>query len=88
MEVAITRMSSRGQVVIPAGMRDDLHEGDKILVIQNKDQIILKKATKADKNFEKDFEFAKRTEDAWKSYEKGEFVSMPAVKFLERLSKC
>lgn len=75
-------------MVIPAGMRDDLHEGDKILVIQNKDQIILKKATKADKNFEKDFEFAKRTEDAWKSYEKGEFVSMPAVKFLERLSKC
>ena len=88
MEIAITKMSSKGQVVIPLEMREELHEGDKIIVIQNKDQIILKKATKLDKNFEEDLEFARRTEEAWKSYEKGEFVSMPADKFLEKLSKC
>ena len=88
MEVAMTKMSSKGQVVIPLEMREELHEGDKIIVIQNKDQIILKKATKLGKNFEDDLEFARKTEEAWKSYEKGEFISMPADKFLEKLSKC
>lgn len=88
MEVAITKMSSRGQVVIPAEMRAGLAEGDKLIVIQNKDQIILKKASKLSKNFEEDLEFARRTEEAWKAYEKGEFVSLPADKFLEKLSKC
>lgn len=88
MDVAITKMSSKGQVVIPAKMRDGINEGDKLILIQNKEQIILKKASKLDKNFKEDLEFARRTEEAWKSYEKGEFVSLPADKFLEKLSKC
>ncbi len=87
MEVAMTKMSSKGQVVIPAEMREGLKEGDKLLVIQTKDQIILKKASELDRNFEEDLEFARRTEEAWKRYEKGEFVSLPADKFLEKLSK-
>jgi AbrB family looped-hinge helix DNA binding protein len=88
VEVAMTKMSSKGQVVIPAEMRAGLREGDKLIVIQTKDQIILKKASELDKNFEDDIEFARRTEEAWKRYEKGEFISMPADKFLERLFKC
>jgi len=28
------------------------------------------------KNIEEDLEFAKRTEEAWKSYDKGEFIEM------------
>ncbi len=88
MDVAITKMSSKGQVVIPAEMRKGIHEGEKLLIIQNKDQIIMKKANKLSKNLIEDLEFAKRTEEAWKRYEKGEFVSMPADKFLKELSKC
>jgi AbrB family looped-hinge helix DNA binding protein len=88
MDVAITKMSSKGQVVIPAEMRDDFNEGDKIIIIQNKDQIILKKASKLDKNFEEDLKFAKRTEAAYKRYEKGEFISMKSDDFLKELKKC
>ncbi len=88
MDVAITKMSSKGQIVIPAEMRKGIHEGEKLIIIQNKDQIIMKKANKLSKNLIEDLEFAKRTEEAWKRYEKGEFVSMPADKFLEELSKC
>lgn len=88
MEVAITKISSKGQVVIPAEMRKGLHKGDKLLVIQDDGRIIMKKASKLSKNFEEDLEFARRTEEAWKKYEKGEFVSMRADKFLEELSKC
>ncbi len=69
-------------------MRKGIHEGEKLIIIQNKDQLIMKKANKLKKNLTEDLEFAKRTEEAWKRYERGEFVSMPADKFLEELSKC
>mgnify|MGYP001566134150 CR=1 FL=1 len=87
MEIAITKMSSKGQVVIPLEMREELHEGDKIIVIQNKDQIILKKATKLDKNFEEDLEFARRTEEAWKRIEEGKGIKMDFDDFLKALKK-
>jgi hypothetical protein len=34
-----------------------------------------------------DEEFIKRTEEAWKQYEKGKFISMPTDKFLKELEK-
>lgn len=80
-------MSSKGQVVIPAGMREHLPEGEKLLVIQNKDQIILKKAGRLDKAFAEDLEFARRTEDALKKYERGEFVEMDFDAFLAKVKK-
>jgi len=73
MDIAITKISSKGQVVIPAEMRMDLHEGDKLILIKNNRQLIMKKATDLDKNLKEDLEFAKRTEEAWKRYEKGRF---------------
>jgi len=38
-----TKMSSRGQVVIPLDMREDIKEGDKLIVIRKDNEIILKK---------------------------------------------
>ena len=87
MDIAITRMSSKGQIVIPSEMREGMKEGDKIAVIQDGDNIILKKASKLAKNIAEDLEFARRTEEAWKRYEKGEFKSVPADKFLKKLKK-
>ena len=40
-----------------------------------------------DENLEEDLEFAKRTEEAWKRYDKGEFASMDAEEFLKELKK-
>ena len=87
MDIAITRMSSKGQIVIPSEMRGDLKEGDKIEVIQEGDNIILKKANKLAKNFDEDLEFARRTEKAWKKYEKGAFVKMSFDDFLSKAKK-
>ena len=39
-----TKMSSRGQVVIPLDMRKDIMEGDKLIVIRQNNEIILKKS--------------------------------------------
>ncbi|MEK6820413.1 MAG: AbrB/MazE/SpoVT family DNA-binding domain-containing protein [Nanoarchaeota archaeon] len=86
-EISITKISSKGQVVIPQDMRGDLKEGDKLVVIKNDKQLILKKMEDFDKNIEEDLEFAKRTEAAWKRYEKGEFVSMDSEEFLKELKK-
>lgn len=46
MEISIdtTKMSSRGQVVIPLDMRGDIKEGDKLIVIRKDNEIILKKS--------------------------------------------
>lgn len=85
MEIAITKMSSKGQVVIPAGMRRDISKGEKLIIIKNKNQIIMKKATDMDKKLKEDLEFARRTEEAWKSYERGEFTSSSVKDFLKEM---
>jgi AbrB family looped-hinge helix DNA binding protein len=87
MDINITRMSSKGQIVIPQEMRQNFKEGDKILVIQGGDKLILKKATDLDENLKEDLEFAKRTEEAWKRMEKGEFISVDSENLFEEMSK-
>ena len=87
VDIDITKMSSKGQIVIPADMRQDLKEGEKLVIIKTKDQIILKKASAFRKKLAEDIEFARRTEEAWKQYDRGEFKSLSADEFLEELKK-
>ncbi len=87
MDIAITKMSSKGQVVIPAEMRTDIDEGEKLLLIKRDHQIIMKKASELNKNLEEDLIFAKRTEAAFKKYEKGEFIEMDFDEFLKEAKK-
>jgi len=87
VEISITKISSKGQVVIPQEMRDKLKEGDKLVVIKNDGQIILKKMEDFNKNLQEDLKFAKRTEEAWKRYDRGEFISMDAENFLKEIKK-
>lgn len=85
--IDITRMSSKGQIVIPADLRYGIKEGEKLVVIRNEDQLILKKADSFDKNLAEDLEFAARTEKAWKDYAKGKFKSNSKEEFLAELEK-
>ena len=87
MDIAVTRMSSKGQIVIPVEMRKNIAEGEKLVILKNKNQLIMKKATEFDENLLEDIEFAKRTEEAWKRYEKGEFKSMPFDDFIKEMEK-
>ncbi len=85
MEIALTKMSSKGQVVIPAELRENIKEGENLMVIKNNGQLILKKVKNLNKNLKEDLEFARRTEIAWEMYEKGEFKSSTAKEFLKDL---
>jgi AbrB family looped-hinge helix DNA binding protein len=87
MDIAITKMSSKGQVVIPAEMRLDIAEGEKLLIMKHDKQIIMKKASDMEKTLQDDLRFAKKTEEAWKRYEKGLFKKMDAEEFLKELKK-
>lgn len=84
-QIDITKMSSKGQIVIPAELRMDMKEGDKIVVIRNNDQIILKKANKFDKALEEDIIVAKRVEESWKDIEQGKFKRMTPEDFLKEI---
>jgi AbrB family looped-hinge helix DNA binding protein len=88
IEIAITKMSSKGQIVIPANMRKNIREGEQLIIIQSDKQFVLKKATDMEEKFAEDIEFSRRIREAWKSHDKGEFKSLPADKFLEILEKC
>ena len=83
--ISITKVSSKGQVVIPLDMRKGLKEGDKLVVMRNGEQIILKKAKDFDKNIEEDLEFARRTEEAWKDIDEGRYEEYSVGEFFNRI---
>ncbi|MFH1325344.1 MAG: AbrB/MazE/SpoVT family DNA-binding domain-containing protein [archaeon] len=83
----ITKMSSKGQIVIPANLRKNLKEGDNLIVIRDDDRIILKKVENLTENIKDDLEFARRTEEAWGRIEKGEFISIDSENLFEEMEK-
>ncbi len=83
--IGVTRMSSKGQVIIPARMRYGMGKGQRLVVIRNRSQFILKKAEDFDKNISEDLEFAKRTEKALKDYRKSKSVPKSRKEFLAEM---
>ena len=87
IDISITKMSSKGQVVIPREMRGNIKEGEKLMLIKNNGQIIIKKASDLGKSLKEDLEFAKRTEEAWKRIEEGKGIKMGFDDFLKEIKK-
>ena len=70
MMLDTTKMSSRGQIVIPLEMRKDIHEGEKLIVIKKDNENIIKKsipesALLSEKAFAKNW-LNKKEDEAWK----------------------
>lgn len=76
VEIEITRLSSKGQIVIPNSMRRGLKNGDKFIIIKDKNRFIIKKASEMDEQFKEDMEFARRTEEARKQIEAGKYIAL------------
>jgi AbrB family looped-hinge helix DNA binding protein len=83
--MGLTKVSSKGQIVIPSEMRNDLKEGEQLIIIKDESRIILKRADKMTKEMKKDLEFARRTEEAWKQIERGEYTFSSKEEFLKKL---
>lgn len=87
INVDVTKLSSKGQIVIPQGMRGDLSVGEKFVIIKSDHQFILKPLDELGKNFVEDVDFAKKTVEALLRYKKGRFREMGADKFVAELEK-
>ena len=80
-------MSSKGQIVIPQDMREDIKEGEEFVIIKDGNRIILKSVRDFDENIKEDLEFAKRTEQAWEQIEAGKGISMDFDDFIKEMKK-
>jgi len=85
--LSLTKMSSKGQIVIPNEMRKEFKEGEEFIIIKNDKQIILKSVKDFKENLKEDLIFAKRTEEALNRYENGKFKSLDADDFIKMLNK-
>ena len=85
--INIIKMSSKGQIVIPLDMRKGIKEGEKLFIIQNEGKLIIKKASESNKNFQEDLEFARRTEEAYKRIEAGEYISVDSKNLAKEMMK-
>jgi len=86
MEIGITRISSKGQVVIPSSMRKGCTEGEELIIIREGGRFILKPLGEFAPALREDILFAEKTEHAFAEYEKGSFRTKEKEKFLDELA--
>lgn len=74
MEVDVTRMTSKGQLVIPQDIRESLglKPGDKFMVVEEERTILLRPVKEMKKDAQEELYALKRAAIAWKSLEQGE----------------
>ena len=87
MDIGITKMSSKGQVVIPVEMRKKIKEGEKLVIIADEEWFILKKAGDLSKKVLEDIEFANKTEAASRQIEAGKGINMEFDDFIQEMKK-
>lgn len=85
MEIGIIRMSSKGQIVIPASMRKGLPEGKRLLVIREGDRFILKPLDDLEPSVREDILFAEETEKAFLEFQRGKFTTKRGHEFIDEL---
>lgn len=86
-EVLFTKASSKGQVVIPRGIREklDVKEGSIFAVATDRDVIILKKVDPS--LSAADLKSMKLVEEAWKDIEKGRYGVLSKEAFFKELEE-
>ena len=81
--ISLTKMSSKGQIVIPSELRENFREGENFVIIRDGNRFILKAVKDFGENIKEDLEFAKRTEQAWQRIEAGKGVKMNFDEFIK-----
>lgn len=78
----ITKLSSKGQIVLPQSMRKELPVGTAFSIIQKDDLIVLKPIPELTAEEQADIKMLERI---WKEIDSGKFTRMPAEDFLREL---
>ncbi|MCC7572457.1 MAG: AbrB/MazE/SpoVT family DNA-binding domain-containing protein [Candidatus Methanofastidiosum sp.] len=82
-----TRVSSKGQIVIPKDIRDnlDIKEGDLLAAVSEENFIILKKIDP--KITEEEKVLLKRIKESWDSIDRGDYTEMEGSELLKEMKK-
>ena len=87
INIDISKISSKGQIVIPKKMREHFKEGENIVFIEDGNRIILKNMNDLTENFKEDLEISKKVDEAYKRYDEGKFVSLSKDNFLKEIKE-
>lgn len=87
MEIDLTKISSKGQIVIPQDIREklSLEEGQTLMVSTQDNLIVLKKVQ--NEMEKEDIETLKEIKEAWKEISEGKFKKLKEEDFLKEISK-
>lgn len=88
MEYAIAKVSTKGQIVIPTSLRNNIKTGDEFLMVKDEGRIILKSMKSLASKLKEDLVFAEKVEKAWQEYDKGKFEKKSKEDFLKELKAC
>jgi len=89
MDIELSKMGERGQVVIPQEIREKLHmkKGEKFLVISEDNDIVFRplKKVKSLKRIEEDIIDMQIADKRWKEIERGESIISSKEDFLKEM---
>jgi bifunctional DNA-binding transcriptional regulator/antitoxin component of YhaV-PrlF toxin-antitoxin module len=81
------KLNPRGQLTIPAALREGFDDGEELVVINDGSRLILRKASALSEQEKEDLEFSMRTEEGWKEHDRGEYVETGSEEFLKELQR-
>jgi bifunctional DNA-binding transcriptional regulator/antitoxin component of YhaV-PrlF toxin-antitoxin module len=87
MVMGLTRLSPRGQIVIPQDIRKGFEVGDKFFIVKENNRIILTREEDVEASVLDDLEFERRTREAEKRMDAGEFISVDSDNLEEEMMK-
>jgi len=86
MQTAMTTISSKRQIVIPASLKMPFKQGDKLLIYADEENLIMRKPESI-KQLHEDLKFAKKTEESIRRMQAGKGTIMETEDFLKMLRK-
>ncbi|MBU1201505.1 MAG: AbrB/MazE/SpoVT family DNA-binding domain-containing protein [Nanoarchaeota archaeon] len=84
----MAKVSTKGQIVIPSNLRNNIKVGDEFLMVKDNERIVLKNMKGLASDLKDDLIFAERVDKAWKEYDKGKFITKTKEEFLKELRLC
>ena len=83
MKIGFTRVSSRGQIVIPKEFRETFKQGDKLFLVQEGEKMIARKAQELTP--QEDKEYLAGVNEGLKDLQEGRSTKMSKEEFLREL---
>ena len=72
VNIAVSKISSKGQVVIPNSVRKNFQKGEKVVFIEKNGELIMKNMKDFSKKFQEDFLRAQKYTKMIEAYDRGE----------------